>query len=494
MAEYSAVEEEGSTSGISGNIVGRVQESDVLEGPDGINCTEFGNAERVLLAHREELARISGTTAQSAGTFYHFDGQRWQRDDAGRVRELVKATMRSLGQLVSHAAVIWPAKKVTELAGFWSRSEQEYMVRDVIAIMRSSVAVDRGLFDANRMLFGVQNGVIELETGLFRECLREDFSTKQANVEFNKTAECPLWLKFMKETTANDRELMRYLQQCAGICLTGEVEEHLFFIVLGRAGTGKTTFQETLKYVWGDYCCGIDPNSLAAAKIESARARPDLAKLPGMRLVFANESRAGLRLDEGLLKSLVGSDTITCRELYQAEFDFIPQFKLWLRTNERPVFDGADTGMQRRVRLVMFDEIVQHKDTQLLKKLRKEGSGILNWALAGLKDYQTNGLVESERVLAKTQEYIESLDIVKQFLTECCEQQPSYTQDSATVASAYRAWCDHEKIMPYGHKRFSAELETRGFVKEHTRTGKVWRGLKVRDDMNWAPSLGVRIG
>src|SRR6266550_7032537 len=90
MAEYSAVEEEGSTSGISGNIVGRVQESDVLEGPDGINCTEFGNAERVLLAHREELAWISGTTAQSAGTFYHFDGQRWQRDDAGRVRELVK--------------------------------------------------------------------------------------------------------------------------------------------------------------------------------------------------------------------------------------------------------------------------------------------------------------------------------------------------------------------------------------------------------------------
>src|SRR6266567_2316833 len=69
MAEYSAVEEEGSTSGISGNIV-------------------------------------------------------------GKVRELVKATMRSLGQLVSHAAVIWPAKKVTELAGFWSRSEQEYMVRD----------------------------------------------------------------------------------------------------------------------------------------------------------------------------------------------------------------------------------------------------------------------------------------------------------------------------------------------------------------------------
>src|SRR5262249_54983152 len=152
-------------------------------------------------------------------------------------------------------------------------------------------------------LFNVQNGTLDLRTGEFREADRTDYITKVATVTFDRASECPQWEKFLHDTVKCDAEMLRYIRQCAGICLTGETRHHLFFIVLGPGGTGKTTFQETLKFVWGDYCCGVDPNSLAASKAETARARPDLAKLPGVRLAFANESRAGLRLDEGLLKS-----------------------------------------------------------------------------------------------------------------------------------------------------------------------------------------------
>lgn len=296
---------------------------------------------------------------------------------------------------------------------------------------------------------------------------------------FDKAAECPWWEKFLEDTVRGDTEMLRYLRQCAGICLTGETRHHLFFIVLGPGGTGKTTFQETLKFVWGDYCCGVDPNSLAAGKAESARARPDLAKLPGVRLAFANESRAGLRLDEGLLKSLVGGDSVTARQLYQAEFDFVPQYKLWLRTNERPVFDGADTGMQRRVRLILFDHVVEHKDTDLPRKLRGEAAGILNWALEGLRDYREHGLKEPEAVLRASREYTDSLDIIKQFLLDCCEVRGDYEEASGALYARYDFWCEREHHRAYGTRRFAAELETRGFQKRHTKNGSVWVGLRV---------------
>ena len=205
-------------------------------------------------------------------------------------------------------------------------------------------------------------------------------------------------------------------------------------MVLGPGGTGKTTFQETLKHVWGDYCCGIDPNSLAASgKPDAAKARPDLAKLPGVRLVFANESRAGLRLDEGLLKSMTGADTMTARELYQAEFDFIPTHKIWLRTNSAPLFDGGDSGMQRRVRLVPFDHVVANKDPKLPEKLRGEAAGILNWALAGLADYRQNGLIEPAVVTEGTKDYVEGLDHIKQFIEARCEIGAAFDQPSGEL-------------------------------------------------------------
>jgi putative DNA primase/helicase len=271
----------------------------------------------------------------------------------------------------------------------------------------------------------VRNGVIDLRTDRFREASRADYITKQCNAVFDEMATCPLWEKFLLDTTQGNHELIAYLAHCAGISLTGHTKEHLFFIVVGPGGTGKSTFFETIKYVWGDYAIGIDPNSIAASmKAEGGRARPDIARLPGVRLAFANETRKGLQLDAGLIKALTGGDTVQARHLYQAEFDFKPTHKLWLRTNEEPQFDGADTGMQRRVKKIPFvNEVKKTKpeDPNLPEKLCGEAAGILNWAIRGLLSYQKYGLAEPAIITTETAEYIKSLDILAQFIDEECE-------------------------------------------------------------------------
>ena len=62
------------------------------------------------------------------------------------------------------------------------------MTRDMVSLLRPHVAVDRGKFDADPMLLGVRNGIVDLCDGSFREARREDLITKQANVNFDKEA------------------------------------------------------------------------------------------------------------------------------------------------------------------------------------------------------------------------------------------------------------------------------------------------------------------
>jgi putative DNA primase/helicase len=200
-----------------------------------------------------------------------------------------------------------------------------------------------------------------------------------------------------------------------------------------------------------------------------------------MRLVFANESRAGMRLDEGLLKSMTGADTMTARELYQAEFDFVPTHKIWLRTNSAPLFDGGDSGMQRRVRLVPFDHVVPVKDPKLPEKLRGEAAGILNWALAGLADYQRNGLVEPAVVTESTKGYVEGLDHIRQFLDAKCELGAAFDQPSGELHATYAWWCGTEQLRPLGVKRFGAELASRGFKSRILSGRNIWAGLRLTE-------------
>jgi putative DNA primase/helicase len=456
-----------------------------LDGPDGLHLTSMGNAERFLRDHKSDVVWVQGPTRNSAGTFHCWDGQRWQADDA-QAMLLAKETVSNLEQLVAIAAEDNAKSDVVKaLVNFWRSCERDNKVEEILSLARWDLVIKQRQFDTDPDLLGVRNGVVDLRTGTLRDAMREDYITKQTNVLFDETATCPQWEKFLLETAQGDYELISYLQQCAGISLTGHTKEHLFFIVIGPGGTGKSTFFETIKYVWGDYACGIDPNSLAASmKAEGGRARPDIARLPGVRLAFANETRKGQQLDAGLIKALTGGDTVQARHLYQAEFDFTPTHKLWLRTNEEPQFDGADTGMQRRVKKIPFLNVIKNskaQDTSLAEKLRAEAPGILNWAIRGWLAYQKHGLQEPAIVQRETSEYLKSLDTTTQFIEEECEVGAAFKQPAGELYQRYRAWIDGRGQKALGSPRFRTDLQAKGYRWNSTKHGNLWYGLRLRD-------------
>jgi putative DNA primase/helicase len=460
-------------------------ESSPINAPDGLHLNSLGNADRFLRDYGQDFRWVQGR-GSSAGTFFWWNGMRWCEDNP-QANQMAVQTVRDLRKLYLMATKQnYPSQEIEEYVNFWNKSEAAYKVGEILTLARSRIVIDRVAFDSDVELFGVENGVVDLRDCSFRAPTREDLITKQANVSFDPDATCPLWDSFLLETTRNDLELIRYLQQCVGITLTGNQKEHLFFIIVGQGGTGKTSFCEALKFMFGEYACGIDPNSLGAGKVEGGRARPDLAKLHGVRLVLANESRAGLKLDEGLVKAITGGDTWTGRFLFENEFDYKPAFKLWLRTNSEPVFDGADSGMQRRIKKLPFYNVVKkHKaeDTELPTKLKAEAAGILNWGIKGLQDYQKNGLIEPAIVRQVTADYIHSLDTIGNFIDERCVRGAEYKVPANTLYTDYVVWMHGRNAQPIGDKRFKSDLGARGIDSKRTNQGSQFVGLKIASHM-----------
>jgi putative DNA primase/helicase len=157
-----------------------------------------------------------------------------------------------------------------------------------------------------------------------------------------------------------------------------------------------------------------------------------------------------------------------------------------MRTNHKPKIRGTDTGIWRRIHLIPFKVTIpaEKRDPELTKKLMAELPGILNWAIDGCLTWQHVGLKAPPVVMAATDDYRTSQDLIGQFLSETCEVCPNKTSGLVKGKDLYQAYCDWceeagERAMP--HRVLSIKLSERGFNRRRAfHTGAViWDGIKL---------------
>ena len=195
----------------------------------------------------------------------------------------------------------------------------------------------------------------------------------------------------------------------------------LFFYGAGR--NGKSTLVDLMVDVLGDYAVSLSIDSFAGdSRKVGGEATPDLARLPGARMVSASEPEMGVRLKDALIKTLTGGDKISVRRLHQDFFELIPQFKIVLQGNHKPIITDDSDGIWRRVMLIFFEIQVpkEQVDPELPKRLRREAAGVFAWMVAGALDYLTMGLRPPEKVLAATEEYRQESDPLGAFIRGAC--------------------------------------------------------------------------
>jgi putative DNA primase/helicase len=253
------------------------------------------------------------------------------------------------------------------------------------------------------------------------------------------------------------------------------------FILFGSGANGKSTFLNTLMYLLGDYATATTTETFMARKGE--QIGNDLARLRGTRLVTTTETEFGKKLAEALIKQITGNDRITARFLYGEFFNFLPTFKVFMATNHKPTIKGTDHGIWRRIKLIPFTNRIpeEKQDKHLEEKLKKEASGILNWLLEGVCRWRREGLKTPKIVLTATDEYRCDMDIIGNFVKECCIQKPGITTKAKELYAAYQKWCSSNNERIASEKYLALRLQELGFERGRTADARHWKGLGVKE-------------
>lgn len=438
--------------------------------------TDLGNAERLTAQHGDKLRYCYDRRAWLVWT-----GQAWQVDTAGAALRLAKATVR--GIYGEAAATVDDAQRAA-VAKHARASEARQRLDSMLALAQSELPIPARLaaFDGDPWRLNCENGILDLRTGDLLPHDRGAMCSKLAPVPYDPLATCPTWHAFLTRILAGNVALIEFLQRAIGYSLTGDVSEQVLLVLYGSGANGKSTLLATLLAMLGDYGQRAPRDLLIALPGQSgAGASPEIARLAGTRLAVAQETESGNRLAEVQVKELTGGDKVVARHLHQNYIEFWPTHKLWLATNHKPVVRGTDTAIWRRIRLIPFGVEIPdaERDQELPAKLRAELPGIFAWAVEGCLDWQRFGLGAPTEVIAATSAYRAQMDVIGQFLADCCVIDPRTTATKAALYAEYESWCERNGERPLSQRALSGKLQERGLTEERSgaKMTRSWVGV-----------------
>jgi putative DNA primase/helicase len=422
--------------------------------------TDLGNAQRLVYHFGDDLRYC-----YHFGSWYIWDGKRWNRDETGEIDRRAKQTVRNIYQEALEA----DDDRRAALAKHAVASEARNKISNMIALSQSEegIPVTPTQLDGDNWLLNCANGVVDLKTGKLLNHKRDYMMTNMIPTAYDPTAECPNWLKFLNRIMQDEQgrvrtELVDFLQKAVGYALTGSIKEQVMFFLYGSGKNGKSTFINTIKDLLGDYAKQSGTETFMMKQQQSA-ANNDIARLKGARLVSAVESEEGKRLAESLIKQLTGGEPITARFLHQEHFEFLPTFKIFFITNHKPQIRGTDPAIWRRIRLIPFTVTItaEEDDKTLPEKLRNEMPGILRWMVEGCLRWQEEGLGTPEEVTNATQGYREEMDTLSQFIDEHCVIEPTARVPSKDLYKEYQQWCEDNGEYVLAKNKFITRLKDR---------------------------------
>lgn len=459
-------------------VFGNGQQVGKAEERKKYDMTDTGNAHRLQDAFGANI-RYSYNRRK----WLYWNGKAWIPDESGEVKKLADIIC---DEIKKEALLEQDEKTSLDLLKWANRTAsskgKENMIKECQHL--TGIPVSQDELDSYTDYINCRNGIVNLRNG---ELLPHDSAfmmSKMCNSDYDASGKRPeLWLSFLDDVTNGNAELQDYIQKCVGYSLTGSTSEQCIYFLYGMGNNGKSTFLETLADMLGSYSANAQPETIMLKKWGCDGVGSDIARLKGSRFVTCEEPTEGVRLNEGLVKQLTGSAKITCRFLYGDEFEYSPEFKIWLATNHKPVIRGTDFGIWRRIKLIPFEvNIPKEKvDKYLKQKLKAEFPQILKWAVDGCIKWRSSGIEEPKCIQDAVKEYKQEMDLLAGFIEQCitidydCQEKVP----AKDLFEAYMKWAKENNEYEMSSKKFFTEIGKKLPEKGRSSAGIFYKNIVI---------------
>lgn len=478
--------------------------------------SDLGNAKRLIARFGADLMYVDNVG------WHAWDGRRWQGETgayraqklAQQTGELILEEARAMGEAGPHFGESPKdfEDRVSAHRKFSISCGNSGKIEGMLKQAQPHLVVPPTDLDTLDYLINLRNVTLDLDaprwnappeegedpchapphTPEVREGLhsREHLATRIADVEYDPDADCPRFRIWLAQILPD--EMVRvFVQRWFGYCLTGDISEQSLLCCYGTGSNGKSTLTEIMGEILGSYAMTVPIETFLADDRKSAgAATPELARLPGARLVLASEPEVGAKMSEGVVKRITGGEKVNARKLFQDQFEFRPRFKLVISFNIKPAVRGQDEGIWRRILLVPFKvHIPKHlRDKHLKDKLLAEKAGIFNWMLDGYRLWREHGLNPPDSVVAATEAYRSESDPIGQFMDQMVRRQPGGVLTASSLYEHYETWAKDNGSEPVSKTLFGRRLGDKGYEKD--KVG----GLMVYLDVEFRPDGGMAGG
>jgi putative DNA primase/helicase len=421
-----------------------------------------------------ERARARLRYCPEFNDFIGFDGRRWSLAWGAAQQALLKVIREVCREF---------GASQKEIVKWESASRFEAVLRAAKTIPDMVLHADE--LDVDPWLFNVQNGTIDLRTGVLRPHDPADLISKISPVAFDMEATCPWWDRYLLETGGTKRPwFSSYMYRVAGYCLTGSTSEQAFFFCWGDGENGKTTLVETMENILGEYAVKSQAATFMRQQFGRSGPREDLVAMRGARFISASELSSGQSFDEPFMKDITGGDRVACEPKYGKQFQFKPQLKLMMYGNDKPKISGTDRGIWRRVNLIPFLETVtaEQKGRGLKEKLVAEAPGILNWMVMGCLEWQREGLRTPQAVKNENDSYRLEMQPFERFFRRAYKSDKEHYVLNNEIFREYQSWCEDEGEEPVSKKAAVRTIVAYGGTPYRSIKGRGWNGFKPRTE------------
>jgi putative DNA primase/helicase len=304
------------------------------------------------------------------GRFWHYDGRFWRvipdQWVSGKVLEIIQGNPvknQKTASLLSQVLSLLKAKLAVkdDLLGFVA------MPLPVINCANGEVWIGPG-------------GTVDLRPhrpeSHLRHCLDVKYDAAAASPKYDK-ALAEIFAKADKPAA-----LVRHFNEVFGYIIQPKRNLPAIVILSGGGDNGKTVLIRTVTRLLGT-------DLVHAQRVEDLdKSRFAIGSLFGKYLFVDDDVRAGVRLPDGMLKTISEAKEVSGELKYHASFNFVVRTVPVLLCNNIPSVADLSHGMRRRLMVIPFDRTFSddEKDPDLFEGIwAHELPGVPNQALAGYK-------------------------------------------------------------------------------------------------------------